>query len=730
MPTTTHEQNMQRNEEITACQDNIRILRQTLQKHKRAWKEHFVQTALRRIGAEAFFDLTTKEQKSKANLLILLEYDKLPYSLGGGFWNNSPLKDDRDLLLARLRRPHFVQELGAVVFVLPDSLKGDREVVTAAVRAYPMLLAQLENDDKVEWYWEDKTVLRALFEAEKFDRREDYLRRFSVTLRSDSNLMLEALRHGIRVFEVIPKKLRNSHEFALQAAAIMSSTKYNYGPKCLKSFSQRLKSDFMVVHAFCRCDGSSLACASYAARRNLDIVRTACQQEPTALIYCLKGSARTRLIQDKSFWIEMLRRAEPVCGCPFTILRDKLILDDRIKLWNRLWEILPPPFQQDPEIVLLMLQKAPPSSHERFSLSLLANKSFLVDVAALGRLYAIPAAEVIESGLVTLDLEFCCQIFSQELVSVDVAITLVNVFPDLYSHRRFWECVNPSQLEETLDFLFEDMPDDIANDKEIMLRFSTCERAVEHLAAKLWETSLLDDRDVIENLLSIHPEALLDIPDYVQELYPDLVAKCIENLLPDSYLMECLHDAIDESLWSNRDIAMAWIRKGGEDLFFLDEYFSDDEEVFLAVAEHNWDEFYMASVSLLTNKEFLIKAVSVNGQVWTMLEEEMKEQFDIALAAFSASPNLAYYCAGEDFSFLTTFARKVRNELQIHDSFVQLFVCSTDLPSSGNIFAMLNQGQHTTLQYKKVIAEYIGLPRGDYLCRLKSASENLALWGF
>ncbi len=726
---------MHRNESILHCQEQIRTLRHQLQQHKRAWKQHYTETALRRIGGDAWLDLSTKEQISKSNLLLLLkrENEALPYPLcGSHFWTQqlpSHLQNDRELWLARLKRPEMccLSELCGIT--LPESLLNDLEVVTAAVRACPKLLLEWETLSVAEPFWDDRQVFQALLEAE--GRREPYLRLFSVTVRSDAELMLQALRQGIRVFEVLPKALRNSKSFALQAAAILQmSSRKSYGPKCLKAFSRRLKADLDVVRAFCHADGTSLACASYAARRNHNIVRTACLQEPTVFVYCVKGRTRTKLNQDPTFWSEVLQRAQVRCECSFTVVNDKLVLDPHIALWDRLWENMPQNIRTNREIALLMLEKAPSSSRYRaLPSSVWSEPSFLLQVAAMGRLHSLPVVDCLELGLLPhLDLDFCCQLVSHAFLCPHVVQTMMHQFPAAASHRRFWESWNPSQMERTLILIWEQMPEDIRNDKEIMMKFATCEEAAEHLAhIILWEP---EDLDIMEQLLRTYPEALEEVPNDIQELYPELMAQCIADLPEDSFLLEGLHDVISEELWDCREVALAWIRKGGEDLFFLEDYFDDDEEIFLAVAEHNWEDFTMASESLLNDKEFLTQAVAKNERIWTLLETEMKEDFDIALTAFAAHPNLPYYAADDDFSFLVAFARNVRDRLEIHDSFIELVLCSMDLPSSTNIFATLNQGRHTTLQYKKSIAEYIGLPMGSYLVKLKSASEHLAIWGF
>jgi len=53
-------------------------------------------------------------------------------------------------------------------------------------------------------------------------------------------------------------------------------------------------------------------------------------------------------------------------------------------------------------------------------------------------------------------------------------------------------------------------------------------------------------------------------------------------------------DDVDEGLWSNKEVALAWVSKGGD--YMHDDFpveFEDDEDIFLELAEHNPSDFLL-----------------------------------------------------------------------------------------------------------------------------------------
>jgi hypothetical protein len=724
------EANMRRSEELVACQVELERTQKRLEHLQSELKRTMTLTALREIGPDAWHSLTYTEQRKKSNLLAVLELEyssTMPVvccSLRGP-WDDfsTRLRDDRDLVLARVRRKGFATHNRG--FLIPDSLRRDKEVVLAAVQACPWIIIL---QDLPEHFYQDVDVLHALFASQEGTSqhgRDKCLKRFSIELRSQASLMILALQNRIKIWEALPQTLRSNRDFCLQAAAVLlaaASKDTNYGTKCLNAFSVRLRADPEVVRVFCQADASSLACASYTLRRNLEIVQTACAADPTALVYCLKGKTRTRLIRNKNFWLD-------------TLLKNN---DDNNKtassseqLWERLWRLVPPNLQADRELALAFLQTAPAGSISVFMVpeELHNDKHFLLEVCRLGKLDWLPHCACCGDVTVDLDPDFVRALLTCELVEPDIVDSIILKFPELWQDRRFWETLHPVQYEEVWEDLMDHMPTRFRDEKEIMLRFCTSESAMEAVISILCNGSqLLHDREIVEALLETDPIQVLScLPEFVQMEFPDLVAKCIQN----SEELDYLEEIICDELWLNRDIALAWIRKGGLDDgdSIVVESFFNDEEIFLAIAEHSWELFHFASERLRCDKDFLLEAVGANGKVWTELNEDMKDDFEITLAAFAGAPNLPYFCFSQDYGQMIQFARTVRDELSHHDTFVKMILGSIDA-ASDNSFSRLNQGSVTSLVYKRQIAECLGIPMGDELRLLRQASANLAKWGF
>lgn len=174
--------------------------------------------------------------------------------------------------------------------------------------------------------------------------------------------------------------------------------------------------------------------------------------------------------------------------------------------------------------------------------------------------------------------------------------------------------------------------------------------------------------------------------------------------------------------------------------------------MFLHIAKHNPHDFWCASETLCSNKEFMLQVVAINGQLLCEAWSHLSKDYDLAIVAFSSTPDL---CSrydvndNEDFMFLVSFAKYVRERIQEHDNFIQM-LCGISLSSSLRsirsklrstttfiekkekqcYLQLLDQGNETSLAYKKLLAEFIGPPSGNLLKQLRQASVNLSTWGY
>jgi len=227
-----------------------------------------------------------------------------------------------------------------------------------------------------------------------------------------------------------------------------------------------------------------------------------------------------------------------------------------------------------------------------------------------------------------------------------------------------------------------------------------------------------------------------------------------------------IYNWIHEDLFLNRQVALAWVSRGGEYLHDeFDEDLESDAELFLLIAEHNWCDFMFADEdALLSNKTFMARAVAKNGLVFREGRNGLATDYDLALIAFANAPDLLdhyeWSCiTSPDFTFLTQFAKHVRDQIAQHEAHVHFVLGileheesnasnngkvdssivngERDIPPSINgkectntgHLDMLRVGQETTFAFSRKIAGYAGVPKSHELKLLRQASVNLAAFG-
>eukprot|EP00980_Cylindrotheca_fusiformis_P021229 scaffold8161_cov111-Cylindrotheca_fusiformis.AAC.6 len=690
MASSRVEANEARCRQIIECKEQIEYWKAKLEVLEEE-QELNITLARLRLDAPATWRLLSRQQRiEKRFILAAFESDELPSALEdfSNMYFPPQIRMDRDILMARVARKNFAEKYKNERLFVPPKLRGDKELIMAIAIHHPQVIECMANELR-----DDTDILQAVLAREKLPAL--FLQHFSARLRSNQEIMINILKHpdGLPSMAFCDASLRNDKDFFLRAVNCGHHSSDN---QLLRYASQRLQGDFDVVFSCVRKSGMNLKHASYELRRDKSVVVAATRQNPAAFRYCLPGTAKQELLQDRAFV------AAVVDSAPISIVKScvELFQQDRevvlLALSNGLeWSSVPEHFQKQPDFVLEAVDRSN------------------------GRVYTELPPEVQN------DFEVALQVLKCEHSTGDAIVQATERCPELQSNREAMMFVARNwKIKETLQFA----PTHIRNDKSIMLE------AIKKnsIAFEFCSNQLRHDRDVVLAAVNSSSAALYYTDSAFQMQNPDIVIRALQNARKEDLWLT--FDDIYVELWSNRDVAKAWLSSGGGwlgDAF--PEEFCEDEEIVLALIEQNWSEFNWVSESLKRDKEFLLKALAVDGRIIRDVDEELRYDEDLVLAAISNDPrSIQFYSGGKDFVFMVSFAQKIRDHLREHDLFQDeiMGAMSSPFDTDDSLLPMLNQGPATLAMYSKKLSSYLGiLTDSNKIAQFRAVSLSLLPWG-
>jgi len=712
---------------------------------------------LKKEGAKAWRKVKLRNTRwKKESVLAVFFSGKLPCEMEEKNWNMyapESLSEDRDVLLARVGRAEFLNHYAfyspssdAKPFRIPQALLGDKEVVTAVVHRYPEVLLQddipmeiLDDVDLFYAYWNSerrKYLLRpdgkdyALRTERK--RFEKLLARFGTEIRGSAELLLKAapnIHHGA-IFAHFSVELSDDCAFALQLAKLTKQVPEN----ALERFSDRVKAHREVVLSLVQKNGICLKDADKALKSDVAVVGAACKENAVAILHCAPGPIQQSLLRDKDFLLDIFSRW-PRWNTEFR--------GRGVELYNKLLGEL----KLDHDIVI-----------HAYLMECLAVSDFPTELTGDREFWMklIKQDSSVWSKLpeeYARDPTFARAIlwFEEKQLFEDV----VRRFPFLLEERTFWSTVIESgcEIEEILiDLLHEHLPERFLRDKELMLAGCRCEPAV----LQLLPVELQQDRDLFEAVIGPNPryippepkpDALKYIPKSVQVIYPNLTVQAISNLIEGDGSVS-FHGVTDshvalvaESLWENLQIWEAWFEIGGELHSHFPETMKDNREFGLLVAKHHQGFETAASVALRSDKAYMMKAVETDCTLFIAAHGRMRKDFDLAVLACSdvnyaelveciewaglVDPEAADQ-SDRDLAFLRSVRAKAKAKVEAHGGFTEAFVYGmTDFAGSGCHLPLLVRDKETCLGLKRLIADFLDVPTGKEVLKLRRVVENL-----
>ena len=683
--------NQSRCEDILECKRQIEYWKSKLEVLELQQEFQIKLARLRLDAVTTWRALSRTERLEKQFILAALESAELPAVLED-FPNSAfppHIRLDKDILLARVARPCFKKQYSDERLFVPPKLRGDKDVVLAIISKHPQVIECITCELR-----DDQDILDAMLSCPTLPSH--FLQHFSESIRSNREIMFSVLSHpyGLSSMAFCCHSLRNDKDFVLQA---IQSGNHSVETQVLRYVSPRLRADRDVVYAAVSKSGLNLKHADYSLRRDSSVVMAASAENSVAFRYCLPGSVKEDLLGNRSFVLDVVSSSpnSTIKSCIDRFQGDREILLQALKHGYE-WSAIPENLQQDKDFILQALQVNP-----QLFMDLSEGTREIFEIA----LQIVKSAEAIE----------------------DVILEATERCPDLLADRDATLAIAKNWridvLQETLQF----SPPGIRGDKQIMIE------AVKNdsIAFEYCSDELQNDRDVVMAAISSSSTCLYLVTERFQDENPDVVITAIEKTDPRD--LWTVYDDVYEELWANRDVAMAWLSKGGDWLSDdFPEEFEDDEELLLTVTKQNWTEFDYASDRLKASKQFMLRALALDGRVIRDISDDLRHDFDLALTAFRNNRQaLQFYSGPEDFPFMVSLTQRVRERLDEYDVFSNEIISAMRCPRGGKCFLpMLNQGPDTLHMYKSKIASYLGLPEGEDLLELQESSKSLLAWGF
>lgn len=664
--------------------------------------------------------LSHNEKFEKQYLLKTLQSCRLlPMDIRHDFQQNSRvpahLKVDRDIFLATI--PH----MRSPFISIPEALQGDKEVVIRCIKADPGLLRRSQVAGEL---LRDPDVFKVLLEPDvapntKLLYCED-LMQFSLEIRTTPSLMLQALKVLYADATFVAKSLWDDKDFVLAAAKIsppISGRKRN-SPEddatitFFRLASPRLQADLEVATAYCCADGSNLQYASTELRAHCDLIKTACMADPNAFIHAVESSARSALLASREF-------------C-WSLLADNQSISNDLRIW--LWEKMDRELRSDRTIVAaLALSGSIPWSElgRRFKL----DRGFWeLVLTSDGRIWLeVPRRWQGDIGLGIIAARTCStsdvawqrlrSTFGDDAILADrqVVANVVKQMGGADGQSETLLLQRPCQM--------------LLGDKEFVLELCDLDVRIYKYMRPEFEV----DRDIVKRMLNKNLYETLLLSALIQRMFPDLIAEALKQH-PDRKV----RTLIAADLWNNREMVRAWVEHCGEYLatIFADE-FRSDEDIFLKVAASCPGDFAFASEALISNKAFMLRAVAINGRLIIHAHESLKDDSELLWNAFYQHPPSSYALTfghvhnhSRGAYLLTKFAVIVRERLRSYLDFLVVFGGISDATATECSLSLLNQGQETAVGYKRLLCDFAGVPLGEELKKLQTASLVLAQGGY
>ncbi|CAB9506027.1 expressed unknown protein [Seminavis robusta] len=344
-----------------------------------------------------------------------------------------------------------------------------------------------------------------------------------------------------------------------------------------------------------------------------------------------------------------------------------------------------------------------------------------------------------ESKLEWEDLPFALQQdlgFALGITKTEILQQMLQSCPQLWNHQEFWLKVTKQTYVSRVQMQHISL--ELRSNSEFMI-----ELCVNCAAAyALVDEDLSSSRDFLEQILQGNGCVIKYLSHELQELHIDLIIQALPSIRveckKENGLGRILARALSPAIWTQRDFVLKWVQAGlslpsnlpDQQLEILEQ----DQEICLenVIAQKAFE--YRFGQQYTGDPAFVLKVVKHHPFLYTQATGSAKICLQVMAAAFAGCPEIAYRALADlPFKEQTNLVRRlqkyIHNELEPYSTFCSCvlgnMISTQSMASTGTSLTLLNQGLETSLRYKKLLAEYLGIPRGSDLKRLLRARDNV-----
>ncbi|KAG7339918.1 hypothetical protein IV203_024968 [Nitzschia inconspicua] len=319
-------------------------------------------------------------------------------------------------------------------------------------------------------------------------------------------------------------------------------------------------------------------------------------------------------------------------------------------------------------------------------------------------------------------------------------------FEELRHDKMFWwrwhESLCPKEKDREFPFtsLFEKYcPADLLADEKFVTEFCAEYASLYKVIA---DQPFATSRHFLQTALNQNPGVLQYLSYQTQIDNLDLVLTAIHGLgttpvgKPGKYVYAAAK-CLAPKLWKKRLVAMAWVKAGHR---FPRHALSDhrlnawmaNRQLCLASAINSESMYCIYNFS--DDIAFMRHVVTQCPKLYLEAGDEASSDPVVMTIAFAGLSDLAsktmdkLHFDGHDDK-IQSYLSFLKSKLELYDTFVSCvlgtMLSTQSVESTGSTLTLLNQGHETSIVYKRLLADYLGIPTGKWLCQLLQARANV-----